>query len=271
MKQLVDNTIYKNIIFYTKIWILMAKNAILSWLNKRESVFIFVTGKVVRYIFYFSFLYFLVKKTNGLLDYTANQALFFTATYSLVDTIGQFLFRSVYTFKQLIVSGDFDLVLLKPVNPLFRSIAGSPDLMDLITIPPIIGIAIYFGSLLNPSIFNILVFIVLVVNALIISMSIHILVVSFGVMTLTVDHLIMIFRDFSSMGRFPIDIYRQPLKGFLTFIVPVGLMFSIPSKALMGIVSPIGIFSSILFGLLFFLISLRLWKFALTKYTSASS
>lgn len=273
MKQLVGekNRLYKVLYFYAKIWLLMAKNAMLSWLNKKESVIIFVFGKVVRYLFYFSFLYYLVTKTNGILGFAANQALFFTATYALVDTIGQFLFRSVYTFKQLIVSGDFDLVLLKPINPLFRSLAGGPDLMDLITIPPILLITIYFGSLLNPTLLNTAYYVLLVINALLVSMSIHIFVLSLGVIYLTVDHMIMIFRDFASMGRFPIDIYKQPLKGFLTFIVPVGLMFTIPSKALMGLIGPVGILSSLSFGVFFFLLSLRFWQFALKKYTSASS
>lgn len=271
MKQLVGDKLNNSLAFYLKIWLIMAKNAILSWLNKRESVVIFVLGKVVRYFFYFSFLYFLVTKTNGIVGFSANEALFFTATYTLVDTIAQFLFRSVYTFRQLIVSGDFDLVLLKPINPLFRSIAGGPDLMDLITIPPIMIVTIYFGLLLNPSILHTTYYIILIFNALLVSMSVHIFVVSLGVITLTVDHLIMIFRDFSSMGRFPIDIYKEPLRGFLTFIVPVGVMFSVPSKALMGLLSPVGILSSLLFGLAFFVLSLRFWQFALKKYTSASS
>ncbi len=257
--------------FYLKIWKLMAKNSILSLLNKKESVIIFLIGKFVRYIFYFGFLYFLVTKTNGISGYTAIQTLFFTATYTLVDTIGQFLFRSVYTFRQLIVTGDFDLVLLKPINPLFRSIAGGPDPMDLVTIPPIIAVVVYIDLLLNPSMLHTTFYILLIINAIIISMSIHVFVVSLGIITLSVDHLIMIFRDFSTMGRLPIDIYKSPLKEFLTFIVPVGLMFSVPSKALMGIISPLGVILSIIFGITLFVLSLKFWQFAIKKYTSASS
>ena len=52
---------------------------------------------------------------------------------------------------------------------------------------------------------------------------------------------------------------------------PVGLMFSVPSKALMGLLSPVGILSSIAFGVFFFLLSIKFWQFALKKYTSASS
>ena len=273
MKRLVDNrNILKSILgFYTKVWILMAKNSIRSWINRKEAVVIFVTGKVVRYIFYFGFLYFLVTRTNGILGFSANQALFFTATFTLVDVLGQFLFRSVYTFRQLVVSGDFDLVLLKPINPLFRSIAGGPDPMDLITIPPIVGVVVYVGSLLNPTLLSVLFFVVLVINALLVSMSIHILVVSLSIIALTADHLVMVFRDFSTMGRFPVDIYKEPLKSFLTFVVPVSLMFTVPSKALMGLLSPVGVLISMFFGVTIFIFSLKFWNFALKKYTSASS
>lgn len=249
----------------------MARNAIRTWSTKKEALLIFLTGKTIRYIFYFGFLYLLVSNTKGLAGYNNYQTLFFTATYTLVDTIAQFLFRSVYTFRQLIVTGDFDLILSRPINPLFRSLFGGPDPIDLITIPPIILIVIYIGSFLSPTPINIFYYLLLVINALLISTSFHIFVLSLGIITLEIDHTVMIFRDLSSMGRLPIDIYKEPLKGIFTFIVPVGLMFSIPSKALMGLIGPLGVVSSLIFGLAIFMLALRFWNFALKKYTSASS
>lgn len=257
--------------FYTKVWWFMAKNSVRSWLSKKESVAVFLTGKIVRYIFYFGFLYFLVKESNGILGYSPEQTLFFTATYSLIDTLGQFFFRNVYTFKQQVVSGDFDLILVKPVNPLFRSVAGGPDGIDLLTIPPIILVTIYIGSLLNPTAIDVFYYFILILNALIISLSIHILILATGIITFSVDHLIIIFRDFSSMARLPIDVYKEPLKTFLMFVVPVGIMFTVPSKSMMNLVSPLGVISSLLFGVVFFILSNKYWQFALKKYTSASS
>jgi ABC-2 type transport system permease protein len=257
--------------YYLKIWLLMAKNSIYAWMSKKETVAIFLFGKMVRYIFYFGFLYFLVSKSNGILGFSANQALFFTATYTLVDTLGQFFFRSVYTFRQFVVTGDFDLVLTRPINALFRSVAGGPDPIDLITIPPIIAVVVYIGSLLNPTLIGVVYYLILVINALMISLSVHIFILGTGIITLTVDQLVIIFRDFSSMGRFPIDIYKEPLKSVLTFVVPVGIMFTIPAKAILGLVSPIGVLSSVVFGIALFILSLKYWQFALKKYTSASS
>jgi ABC-2 type transport system permease protein len=257
--------------FYIKIWSIMARNSFLSWLNKRSTLLIFITGKLIRYAFSFGFLYFLVKNTNGFGVFNANQALFFAITFLFIDTLGQLFFRNVYTFRQLVVSGDLDMVLVKPVNPLFRVLLGGPDVMDLITLPPILFVVIYIGSLLEPSILHTIFYILLVLNSLIISASIHIFVLAIGIITLEIDHTIMIFRDISSMGRIPIDLYKEPLKSLLIFGIPVGVMMTIPAKAMMGIISFWGVFFSIVFGISLFYLSLQFWNFALKKYTSASS
>lgn len=73
------------------------------------------------------------------------------------------------------------------------------------------------------------------------------------------------------MGKLPIDIYKQPLRGILTYLVPVGIMMTLPAKALLGLVSPVGVLASFALGLLTIFVSMRFWKFALKRYTSASS
>lgn len=249
----------------------MAKNSLLNWSMNRHVLLVFLLGKIIRYIFYFGFLYFLVNSTNGFLGYSKNQVLFFTATFVLIDTVGQFFFRNVYSFRPTLISGDFDLVLVKPLNALFRVLLGGPDPIDLVTIPPILIVVVWIGSLLHPNIFQIITYMILVVNGLLIAAAFHIFVLGFGVVTLEVDNLIMAYRDLTSMGRFPVDIYKQPLQSILTFVVPIGIMVTIPAKSLMGLVNPVWIFASLIFGALLLFSSLRFWNFALKKYTSASS
>ena len=256
---------------YFKIWVMMARNSFITWISKWPNFIVFVSGKMVRYIFYFVFLYFLMKNTNGLAEYTGNQVLFFVATYTLIDTIAQFLFRSVYTFRSMVISGDFDLILIRPINPLFRVLVGGPDPMDFITIPPIIFVVYYIGSMLSPLPLGVLYYILLVLNGLLISMAFHIAVLSLGIITLEVDHMIMIYRDLVSMGRLPIDIYKEPLRGILTFLIPVGIMISLPVKALMGLINPPVVFGSFALGVLLLFLSLKFWNYALRFYTSASS
>jgi ABC-2 type transport system permease protein len=81
----------------------------------------------------------------------------------------------------------------------------------------------------------------------------------------------MIYRDLTSMGRVPIDIYREPMRTILTFVIPVGVMMTVPAKAFLGLLSPWVVIISFILGVLFFFICFRIWKVALTKYASASS
>ncbi len=256
---------------YLNLWWLMSRNSFIMVLNQKLALSIFLFGKIIRFVFFLGFLYFLLQGARSLAGYTQNQAIFFFLTFNLVDVISQFLFREVYRFRPLVVSGDFDLILVKPVNALFRVLAGGADIIDLITIPPLIFAIYYVVKILNPSLVLTALYILLILNALLIATAFHIAVLSLGIITLEIDHTIMIYRDLMNLGRFPVDIYKQPLQGVLTYLIPVGLMVTLPAKALMGLVTPTGVFSSFAIGVFAVFISLKFWNFALTKYTSASS
>lgn len=218
-----------------------------------------------------AFLYFLVSGSQGLAGYTSIQTIFFFLTFNVVDIVAQFLFREVYKFRNLVVTGDLDLVMTKPMNPLFRVLMGGADVIDFVTIPPLIFAVWYVGSQLSPTLKDTTYYLLLIVNGLIISTAFHIAVLSLGIITLEIDHTIMIFRDLTNLGRLPVDIYKEPMRAVLTYLIPVGLMITLPAKALMGFVSPAGVFLSFGFGVLALFISLNFWNFALKKYTSASS
>jgi len=257
--------------YYFKVWLKMSKNAFSMMLTHRAALYIFLFGKILRFGFFIAFLYFMLKGTQTLAGYTSNQVVFFFLSFNLVDVLAQFLFREVYRFRPLVVSGDLDLVLAKPLSALFRVLMGGADIIDLITIPPLIFAIYYVAGSLGPTFFQGLLYIVLILNGLLIATAFHIAVLSLGIITLEIDHTIMIYRDITNLGRFPVDIYRQPLRGVLTYLIPVGIMMTLPAKALMGLVSPLGVGISLGLAAAGIFLSLRFWNLALRQYTSASS
>ena len=188
-----------------------------------------------------------------------------------MDIFSQFLFREVYRFRPLVISGEFDLVMAKPINALFRVLMGGADIIDLVTIPPLIVATIWIGSLFNPTPLHVAYFILLLINGFLIATAFHIAVLSLGIITFEIDHTIMIYRDLTNLGRFPVDIYKQPLQGILTYLIPVGIMMTVPAKALFGLVSPLGVLGSVALGLLLMFLSFKFWNFAIKQYSSASS
>ena len=81
----------------------------------------------------------------------------------------------------------------------------------------------------------------------------------------------MIYRDVTSMGKYPIDIYTEPLRSIITFVIPVGILMSVPTKALLGVLNISTVIASFLIGFFTFIFSILLWRYSLKRYTSASS
>lgn len=257
---------------YLKVWWIFAKNSIQIQLVYRLGILFFLLAKLLRFGIFIFFIVILVGQTSVLAGYNLDQTIFFFLSFNLVDILAQLFFREVYRFRQAVITGSFDFYLIRPINSLFRSLAAGPDILDFITLIPLIWAIIYYTNKLginNPE--GIIVYIFLIVVAFVISLSFHILVLSLAVTTTEIDHAVLVYRDIMGLGRFPIDIYKEPIRGFLTFLIPVGIMTSFPAKSLLGLISPLMILYAATFSLVLFLISLKVWNFAVRSYSSASS
>lgn len=261
----------KKFLRYLKIWLILSKKSLLLHLSRKGGFFIFLSGKILRFALFILFLFSILRKTGGVGSYSSDQIILFFVIFNFISSFSQMFFRGVYTFRQTIVSGDFDLILSKPLNSLFRSVLGGFDFIDLATFPPLLLILFYAVGKLNPSFLSLIIFVLLLFNSFLISFSLHSLIVSLSIITLEVDHIVMIYRDLETMARFPLEIYGQKISFLLTFILPLGIMISVPAKVLMGIVSWRFVIFSFVFGVVFFVFSIKFWNLALKKYTSASS
>ena len=233
---------------------------------------IFFIAKLARYGFFIVFLYFLISNLGRVGGFTPAQMLVFYLSFNLIDTSSQMLFREVYRFRPLVVSGDLDGVLAKPFSPLLRVLVGGPDFIDVGVLVILIAVITWFFLFsIHPTLFHTLLYTLLILNSLIISAAFHTVVLATGILTFSVDHLVMIYRDVTSLMRIPVDFFPGSLRTFLTFVVPIGIMFTIPAKALLGLLSwPLFIASFAVSGLAMY-IAIVYWRYALRHYQSASS
>ncbi len=256
---------------YLRIWLKMTGNSFATILSSRFGMVIFLFGKLFRLALYFAFIYFLFSGTTKISGYDQNQVLLFLISFAFLSAVGQMFFREAYRFRPKLVSGDFDFDLVKPIHPLFKNLAGGFDLLDLLTMPIIIYALLKIISLTNISPVGLILYTLLLVNGFLILLAIHILVMAFGIITTEVDHILMVYRDIETMGRFPVDIYKEPLRQLLIFIIPIGVVFTFPVKALLGELSWQTIFFSLTLGLASLYIANQFWNYSIKKYSSASS
>lgn len=250
----------------------MTANSFQTFLSFRFGAIVFLLGKVIRFSLFLLFLIVLVSKTKILSGYNLPQVILFYMTYNFIDSLTQMLFRDVYRFRQYLVTGNFDLLLVKPMSTLFRVLFGGADLLDFVTLIPFIFIIIFLMFIIKDiTWFGVIAYLFLMINTFVIALSFHILVMALAIITLEIDHAIMIYRDFTGMGKIPVDIYQEPVRSLITFVIPVGIMMTFPVKTLLGILDYTFIIWSLLFGVIIFTCSLLFWNYALRQYTSASS
>lgn len=80
-----------------------------------------------------------------------------------------------------------------------------------------------------------------------------------------------IFNDLFQMARYPVGLYPGVFRLILTWLIPVGVITTIPAQALTGELSPVRLVLSLLFSVLLVGLSSVFFKKAIQRYSSASS
>ena len=254
-----------------KLFYLYSRYSLKSIFQARMGVVFFMLGKVFRFVFLLLLIYLVFSKTRLVKGYSLNQMIIFYLTFNIIDSVSQILFREVYRFRPQVVSGSFDLILLKPHHPFLRILVGGVDFLDLFLLIPYIFLTIYFIFQLpasNLQLLSPILYFLLIINSIFIATAFHIIVLALAILTTEVDHTIMIYRDLTGLGRFPLEIYKEPVRGIFTFIIPIGIMMSFPPQSLFNLLAyPFYLYAFLLSSILFFA-SLKMWSLALKKYQS---
>lgn len=255
--------------YYLRIWLKTSYFSVKVNFANRGASLMYILGKIIRFFFFMLMLTVVGSQRRLIAGYTIDQVIIFFLVFNIYDIAGQTFFRGIYTIRGEIVSGRFDFRLLRPLNILFQTLTTNTDLLDI----PIVAIVFWFlwQQHLSLSLPDLILFLLISTASLTLILAIHIFVAGVGILSTEVDNLVMIFRDVSAMGRIPVDIYTEPVRFFLTFVVPVAVITTFPAKSLIGLLSwQTAIFSILGSGFVLWL-SICFWHLALQKYSSASS
>lgn len=257
---------------YLKVILRYSTNSLQMALANPSIFLLFTLSKILRISLFIFFLYSLFNGLNDIGGYTRYQMLLFYLVFNLVDSASQLLFREVYRFRSLIINGSFDMVLAKPFSPLVRALLGGPDMIDVGMLAILVSVMIYVADkFIHPNLAQVAIFIAMIFNSLLLATAFHICVLALGILTTSVDHLVMIYRDLTSLVRIPVDLYLNPIRAILTFVIPIGIMFTFPAKAIFGLLSWQLVVLSLAIGIVSLVLAFRFWQEAIKRYQSASS
>jgi ABC-2 type transport system permease protein len=174
----------------------------------------------------------------------------------------------------IIVNGNFDRYLIRPLNPLFQIIAErfQPDgFGELIIGIILLGIS---SSNLNISftLENSVIFLFVVICGSFIYTAIKLAVASIAFWIKFAQSYLFMTYQLSNFAKYPMGIYSNAIKGVLTFIIPFAFTGYYPGAYLLGKESLfMGVIMTFLVAVIGTFISYTVWLAGIKTYESSGS
>jgi ABC-2 type transport system permease protein len=195
--------------------------------------------------------------------------LYFLA-YGFVDSV---IRPNVDDIVEHIRTGTMDFILTKPVNAQFQATLRRYRFQKLSSM--LVGIAIIMYALAQlrylPSFGQVILFVLLCIGAAVLLYATMVILSTVSFWAVDVSNIDDFITGFLEAGRYPAAAFPEPVRGLITFVVPIAFITTVPAEVILGKLTSQFVFYGWLFALFFLTISILFWKVALRHYSSASS
>jgi ABC-2 type transport system permease protein len=180
---------------------------------------------------------------------------------------------SLLSVVEHIRKGTLDFVLLKPADAQFLVSTARFQVSRVANAVVALGVFIYAFRKLGraPSVLDVATSVLLLGSATVLLYSLWILTVCAAFYVVKVDNLTYLFGSIYDAARWPVNVFRGIVKFIFTFVIPLALMTTFPSEAMLGRLEGWVLAASLLGSLAFATVARRIWRISISRYTSASS
>ena len=221
-----------------------------------------------------AFAGFLFTNVRTVAGWDLNSMIVLTGTFSLVLGLLDGLFQTnMSKLSEQVNRGELDYVLSKPLDSQFYVSTRYVNLNEIPTVL-IATLTVATGVArtgLVPSALDVVGYALLVACAVITFYGLWFATVTLALWSGRINNIAYLIMPITDMGRMPSDIYRGIFRVFFTFIVPVGLVSTVPAQALLGGFDPFMLLYAVCASTTAVVFSRWFWRFSLSRYTSASS
>ena len=217
-------------------------------------------------------------RTQVVADWPKHEYFFFVGCFFAINGVLETLFlENCNEFSNLVRTGDLDFLLLKPIDEQFLITCRR---IDWSVAPNILmGFGVMTISLVNQSwnfdLIRILLFFLTFTCGIAIAYSFMLVLTSFSVWLVRNQSLMEMWWLFSSLARYPREIFQRgwahSMDFIFTYILPILLVVNVPARTMVKLLEPRMILFLIFMTAGSLTVSRRFFQRALRSYRSASS
>ena len=256
------------------IYLKYASISIRSQLQYKASFIMNLLSNFLVFFTYYFTIICLFDKFSNVKGFKMYEVLFIFSIVQFGFSFCETFFRGVDLFDDLIVSGNFDRLLLRPRGILLQIFCQEICLAKLGRL--IHAIIIFVIAILNLdiiwSIENIITILFMVISSIVLYMAIFILTAAycfFTVKALEIRNLIL--YGSRELAQYPIGIFKSKIVMFFTYIIPFGFVNYYPLLFVLGKTNNKLLIISPLLTVVYLLISIVIFYRGLKRYSSVGS
>lgn len=259
---------------YARVYLAFVRTCVIREMSFRTHFFLVALSNTSWTVLSLAFAGFLFGNVRSVAGWDLDRMILLTGTFSLVLGLLDMLFQTnMARLSEQVNRGELDFVLVKPIDSQFYV---STRYINLNEVPAVIVAAatVIAGAArigLEPTIWDVVTYITIVVCAVITFYGIWFLTVTFSLWTGRINNIAYLILPIADLGRLPTDVYRGGYRLLFTFVIPVALISTIPAQALLGMVDLPMVAFAILAAVVSATLSHWFWRYSLTRYASASS
>lgn len=242
----------------------------------RLSFWMLTAGQFFMPFFLFAGMYFLFARFGSIKGWAFYEAALCFSIIHMAFAISQCFARGFDFFSDLVVSGEFDRILVRPQSTIIQ-VMGSK--MEITRIGRLLqSIAVFIWAVSNlPIHWNVLKMITLflmTISGVFIFTGIFILAAALCFWTIQGIEVVNAITDGGrEMAQYPLDIYKKWVTRFFTLVIPFGCVNYLPLLFVLDRVEDTSVLYMLapLYGIFFIIPCLFIWEFSVKHYLSTGS
>lgn len=247
-----------------------------SMMEYKKSFIITAIGQGFTTLFSFLSIYFLFDRFGNIKGYTFSEVLICFSTIFMSFATAECFARGFDSFSSIIGNGEFDRIMVRPRNEILQVLGSRIELSRIGRFLQGLMIFVYsiFTADINWSFEKGITIILMLFGGIILFSSLFMVYGGICFLTLEGLEIMNIFTDGGrELSQYPLDIYKEGVKIFFTFIIPMAFINYYPFLFLIDkcdgnrflyMISP-------LVTILFFIPCYTFWKIGVKHYKSTGS
>jgi ABC-2 type transport system permease protein len=206
--------------------------------------------------------------------WTFNEALVVIGLYFLAYSFIDIAVRpNIDAIVEHIRTGSMDFVLVKPMASQVHATLREYRFQKVSSV--IVGLVILIYALVQvgatPDIGQMLLFVLLCAGGCVLLYAAMTILGTLSFWLVDISNMDDFITGFLEAGRYPVDAFPEPVRGIITFIVPIAFITTVPAQIVLGKLTPPFVLYGCVFAAVLLAASIGLWNVAVRHYSSASS